>query len=143
VLEPVLQAHPVAPAARAWRLQPQVVVALLGGNLAFGPVALVNAHRLALPRRRYLLVAAIVAAGLLGAVLLALPSQDGRIVGFLVWDRPCAIAAALATRALQSRYDRAYHFYRAGVESYARLLPVGAVAVAVAVAVQIALGVAA
>jgi hypothetical protein len=143
VFEPVLQAHPVAPAARAWRLQPQVLVALLGGNLAFAPVALVNAHRLALPRRRHLLVAAVVAAGLVGAVLLALPSHDGRLVGLLVWDRPCAIAAAVAIRLLQSRYDRAYHFYRAGAESYARLLPVAAVAVAVAVAVQIALGVAA
>jgi hypothetical protein len=143
VLEPSLQSHPVAPAARAWRLRPQLLVALAGGLLAFAPLALANARRLGLPRRRRLVVAAVVAAAVAGAALASLGSHDGHAAALLLWDRPFALAAAWLVRALEATHDRAYHFYRAAGESYAPLARVGLTAVAAAVAVQVALALAA
>ncbi|AXI77323.1 hypothetical protein [Peterkaempfera bronchialis] len=125
LLRPTLQQQPRS-SGRPWRLISQGYVAFFGGTLAGTAVAVVNATRLGLPRRRVLAVASVGAAAL-AATLALLTVGSGILAGALTVERILAMAAYLWQVRLQREPDRVF-VLRGG--EYAPLLGVGVAAVA-------------
>jgi hypothetical protein len=136
LLEPVLGERP--PAQRPWRLGSQIYVAILGGALAVGAVAVLNARRLRLSVREQL---AIAAAALVAEALLIVVAQAADLGGQARLVSALAGAATYGVAWLVQRSaDRVFAFHAKGDDDpYASLLPVGAAAVIAARLIEIVL----
>jgi hypothetical protein len=138
LLEPALAGRPARiGVARPWRLPSQFYVAFLGGVLAVGALAILNARRLGMTVAQQATIGAAALAGFVAVVVLAAsfaPSSDlhlaGRVVAVVAWG---------AMYLVQRTPDRIHSYHFDGDEPYASLVTTGAALVVGFAVTQIAL----
>jgi hypothetical protein len=128
LLEPVLAEHtPAGSLPRPWRLGSQIYVAVLGGPLALGGVAFINARLLRMPAAAQ---AAIVATCLAAEIALAVLAQALDLTSAArLASAVAGVAAYGVTYLIQRSPDRVYRYHSDDEEPYAGLFGVGLAAV--------------
>lgn len=140
LLQPTVRndAPPRGRGSRPWRLQPQFWVAFLGGALACGTIAILNAGRLGIPRKQRWMMGGLTA--LTVGVLLALWMRQPPAPTFVkftaaardmrLYARIAAVVLYLGLAAMQRKADAHYQVFSEGEYDSLWLPGIGAILVA-------------